>query len=86
MKRLSVEVSEAKSLSIVEYKELDAYKLDLEETASLFLMKERVKLQRLLRRLHQIEDMSILEKVEEEFMLSEDDEVKGDSQGSQPPI
>lgn len=48
VKKLNIKVSKAKGLGVTEYKELGAYKLDLEATASLFLMIERIKLLRLL--------------------------------------
>lgn len=53
VERLRVKVSEAKVLSITEYKGLGTYKFDLEATVSLLLAKEIIKLWRLLRKLHQ---------------------------------
>lgn len=76
VKRLRAKVSKTKGLSVTKYKGLGTYKSDLKATAGLLLVKERIKLRRLLRKLHYIEDMSILEKLDEEFIFSEGDGAK----------
>lgn len=70
VKRLSVEVSKTKVFNVAMYKESSTYKLDLKAITGLFHTKERIKLQRLLQKLHQIEDMSILEKIDKELIFS----------------
>lgn len=52
---------DAKKLGFTEYQESTSYMFDLNKTASIILAKERIKLQRLLRSLHHIKDMSIIE-------------------------
>lgn len=73
LKRLKVEVSEAKGLGVAEYKESKTYKSDLEATVGLLLAKERIKLWRFLWQVHQIEDMSILDKLNKESPFSKGD-------------
>lgn len=72
VERLNFEVSKANDLSITGFKESNAYKSDLVDTTSFFLIKEIIKMQRLLQRLYQIEDVSFSDKIVEELMSSED--------------
>lgn len=48
MGRLRAEEFEAKELGVTKYKESGTYKLDLETTTGLLLIKERINLWRLL--------------------------------------
>lgn len=51
-KRLKIEVLEAKSIGIIEFKDSEAYKFDLIENVTLFLAKKKIKMNRLLWRHH----------------------------------
>lgn len=75
MEGLKAEMSVTKKTNIVEFKELDTYKFELNSTTALFLAKERVKTKRLLRRLYEIEDMVFLDALDPEptFFNAKDD-------------
>lgn len=55
-----IEESKAKNIGITEFKEPKAYKSNLTEIATLLLIKEKIKMERLLYRQHYIKDTSFL--------------------------
>lgn len=63
MEQLKWRMDEVRDTAIVEYKESVNYRTFIGIAAIRFLTKERIKMRRLLRRLHNIEDMSFLEDI-----------------------
>lgn len=78
VERLKIKVLEAKNIGMVEFKDSEAYKSHLTKTTTIFLTKKKIKMERLVQRHHQIEDMSFLAHITDEptFSKVEDDEVK----------
>lgn len=66
---LKVKMFEAKKFGVTEYQESIAYMSNLEKTVGVMLVKERI----ILQRLHQIEDVSILDKLDKESINSKGD-------------
>lgn len=67
---VEVKLDKVKKTSITEFKEFDAYKLDLNITVAQFFAKERLKTKQFLWKLHQIEDISFLDGIADELTFS----------------
>lgn len=64
---LKAKMAEIKEAGIIKFKEFDAYKLELNMAAAQFLVKERLKIKRLLKKRHHIKDMSFLDGIVDEL-------------------